>query len=238
MIEFIHKIPILTTILSGVFFVILHKAWRAKNKPAYFFWWMIGVLCYGLGTLTESLVGIFNWSEIVFKSWYILGALLGGFPLAQGSVYLIFKKSTADVMMYVVVSIILVASVLVILSPIDYSLVEPTRLTGRVLVWKNVRLITPFVNIYAFIFLVGGAAYSAYRYSKDPKFKNRFIGNIFIALGGLLPGIGGSFTKFGYTEVLYVTELLGIILIYIGYQSMRNDQTISIYQAQVIPRTS
>lgn len=234
MIEFIHKIPILTTILSAVFFVALYKHWVYKNRPSYLFWWMIGVLCYGLGTLTESIVGIFDWSEPVFKAWYILGALLGGFPLAQGSVYLIFKKHTADIMMIVVVSVIVIASILVLLSPIDYSLVEPTRLTGKVLIWKNVRLITPFVNIYAFIFLVGGAAYSAYRYSKDPQFKSRFIGNVFIAVGGLLPGIGGSFTKFGYTEVLYVTELLGIILIYMGYHTMKSDRTVSIYDAQAI----
>lgn len=233
MIEFIHKIPIVTTILSAFFFVILYNHWKFKNKPPYLFWWMIGVLCYGLGTLTESIVGIFQWSEPVFKSWYILGALLGGFPLAQGSVYLIFQKRTANIMMYGVVSIIVIASILVLLSPIDYSLVESTRLTGKVLVWKNVRLITPFVNVYAFIFLVGGAVYSAYRYSRDIQFKNRFIGNIFIAVGGLLPGIGGSFTKFGYTEVLYVTELLGIILIYMGYYTMKQDRTISIYEAQV-----
>jgi hypothetical protein len=233
MIQFIHKIPIATTILSGVFFIILYKHWESKNKPSYLFWWMIGVLCYGLGTLTESIVGIFQWSEPVFKSWYVLGALLGGFPLAQGSVYLIFRKRTADIMMYIVVSIIVVASVLVWLSPIDFSLVEPSRLTGSVLVWKNVRLITPIVNMYAFIFLVGGAVYSAYHYSKDRTFKNRFIGNIFIALGGLLPGIGGTFTKFGYTEVLYVTELVGIILIYMGYHTMKQDRTISIYDAQI-----
>lgn len=232
MIGFIHKIPILTTILSALFFVILYKHWVYKNKPSYLFWWMIGVLCYGLGTLTESIVGIFHWSEPVFKSWYILGALLGGFPLAQGSVYLIFQKRTANIMMYVVMSVIIIASVLVILSPIDYSLVESTRLTGKVLVWKNVRLITPFVNVYAFVFLVGGAVYSAYRYSRDIQFENRFIGNIFIALGGLLPGIGGSFTKFGYTEVLYVTELLGIILIYRGYHTMKQDHTISIFEVQ------
>lgn len=233
MIELIHKIPILTTILSSIFFVILYDHWKFKNKPSYLFWWMIGVLCYGLGTLTESIVGIFQWSEPVFKSWYILGALLGGFPLAQGSVYLIFQNRTANIMMYVVVSIIVIASILVLLSPIDYSMVESTRLTGKVLVWKNVRLITPFVNIYAFIFLVGSAVYSAYRYSRDIQFKSRFIGNIFIAAGGLLPGIGGSFTKFGYTEVLYVTELLGIILIYMGYHTMKQDRTISIYEAQV-----
>ncbi len=234
MITFIHKIPILTTILSAVFFVILYNHWQWKNKPSYLFWWMIGVLCYGLGTLTESIVGIFQWSEPVFKSWYILGALLGGFPLAQGSVYLIFQKRTANIMMYVVVTIIVIASVLVLLSPIEYSLVEPTRLTGKVLVWKNVRLITPFVNIYAFIFLVGGAAYSAYRYSKDALYKSRFVGNVFIAMGGLLPGIGGSFTKFGYTEVLYVTELVGIILIYLGYHTMKRDRSISIYEVQTV----
>jgi hypothetical protein len=177
-------------------------------------------------------VGLFGWSEPVFKAWYILGALLGGFPLAQGSVFLMFKKRTANMMMAVVVTIILIASVLVILSPLDYSLVEPTRLTGKVLIWKKVRLITPFVNIYAFIFLVGGAFYSAYRYSKEASYKNRFIGNLLIALGGLLPGIGGSFTKFGYTEVLYVTELMGIVLIYFGYANMRKDKTLSVYEVQ------
>lgn len=232
LIEIIHKIPILTTVLSAIFFVMLYNHWNAKGRPSYLFWWTLGVLCYGLGTLTESIVGIFGWSAVVFKSWYILGALLGGFPLAQGSVYLMFSKRTADIMGGVVVAIIIVASVLVILSPINYELVEPTRLTGRVLGWSKVRLITPFVNIYAFIFLVGGAFYSAYRYSKDSVYRNRFLGNLFIAFGGLLPGIGGSFTKFGYTEVLYVTELTGIILIYLGYVTIRKDSTLSIYSVQ------
>ena len=39
-----------------------------------------------------------------------------------------------------------------------------------------------------------------------------------IASGALLPGIGGSFTRFGYTEVLYVTEFIGIILMFTGYR--------------------
>jgi len=131
------------------------------------------------------------------------------------------------------IGIILAATILVLLSPIDHSLVEPTRLTGKVLVWKKVRWITPFINVYSFIFLVGGAFYSAYRYSKDSTYKNRFWGNLFIAVGGLLPGIGGSFTKFGFTEVLYVTELLGIVLIFIGYRIIRSGASISIFEAQL-----
>ena len=43
-------------------------------------------------------------------------------------------------------------------------------------------------------------------------------GNVVIAVGAILPGIGGSFTRAGYTEVLYVTEFVGIILIYAGYR--------------------
>ena len=35
---------------------------------------------------------------------------------------------------------------------------------------------------------------------------------------GLLPGIGGTFTRFGHVEVLYVTELAGLLLIYLGYR--------------------
>jgi hypothetical protein len=193
---------------------------------------MLGVICYGLGTVTESIVGLSGWNAWVFKAWYILGALLGGFPLAQGSVFLMFEKPVANRMMLAISTVIIIASAGVLLSPLNYELVEPTRLTGKVLGWTWIRYCTPVINIYAFIFLVGGAGYSAYKYSKDPIYKSRFQGNLLIALGGLLPGIGGSFTKLGYTEVLYVTELFGIVLIYLGYVIIRNDTTISVYQRQ------
>jgi hypothetical protein len=36
---------------------------------------------------------------------------------------------------------------------------------------------------------------------------SRVIANVLIAIGAILPGIGGTATRMGYTEVLYVTEL-------------------------------
>jgi hypothetical protein len=56
------------------------------------------------------------------------------------------------------------------------------------------------------------------RYRADTATRNRFIGNVLIAVGALLPGIGGSATRLGHTEVLYVTELMGIILIWMGFR--------------------
>ena len=106
------------------------------------------------------------------------------------------------------------------------------KLNGNVLEWNFIRLITPFINIYAVIFLVGGAFYSAAKYFKHKEFKGRFWGNVLIAIGGILPGIGGTATKFGYTYVLYITELLGLLLIFAGYQIIRNDRSLSVHENQ------
>lgn len=217
----ISYIPFLTTIFSAFFLYQLVQHYATKRKSAYILWWAVGVLFYGLGTLVESLFTIYGWSEPIFKAWYILGALLGGAPLAQGTVHLLLKPKTANRLSILLIVVILLAATFVILSPVDYNLAPTGKLSGKVLEWYWVRLITPFINLYAFVFLVGGAIWSAYKYTSQKR--KRFIGNIYIGIGGLLPGIGGSFSKFGHTEVLYVTEFLGLLLIYIGYRMISTD---------------
>ena len=215
--EPVHYLPIATTILASVFAAVLWRRWRARGG-AHLLAWCIGVLTYAAGTLTESLITLNGWSPGVFRAWYITGALLGGMPLAQGTVYLLLSRRTAHILTSIIIPVVLIASVCVILSPIDYSLVEAHRPTGKVFEWQWVRSFSPFINLYAVIFLIGGAILSAFRFRRDSAMRHRFIGNVFIAIGAILPGIGGSFTRFGYTEVLYVTELIGLSLIFVGYR--------------------
>jgi hypothetical protein len=230
--SWIHYIPIATTLFSIYFLVILYRHWQQKKEAMYIFWWMLGVLFYGAGTVTESINTLAGFSVANFRAWYILGALLGGAPLAQGTVYLLLKRKTANILSAILITIVLVAAFLVILSPVHPELIENNRMTGKILEWKFVRFITPFINLYAFTFLVGGAVYSAIKYAKDKQFRNRFLGNIFIAIGGLLPGIGGSFTKFGFIEVLYVTEFVGLLFIFLGYQVIKEDRSVSLHANQ------
>ena len=173
---------------------------------------------YGVGTFTEAAVTILGWQEPLFRAWYISGALLGGAPLAQGTVYLLLKRRTANILATVLLLFVAVAATCVLLTPIDYAAVETYRLSGRVMEWSWVRLFSPFINTYAFIFLVGGAILSAIRYRRDPAMYHRYVGNALIAVGALLPGIGGTATRMGYVEVLYVTEFVGLILIWMGYR--------------------
>jgi hypothetical protein len=216
--SFVHYIPIATSIFALWFGAVILRRWRDRRSGPHLAWWGFGVLMYGVGTITESLTTLFGWHEPVFRAWYISGALLGGAPLAQGTVYLLLSRRVANRLTAVLVTAVAVAATFVLLTPIDMSLVEPHRLSGRVMEWTWVRAFSPFINLYAAIFLIGGAILSAVRFHGVPGMRHRFIGNVFIAVGALLPGIGGSFTRFGHVEVLYVTELIGILLIYVGYR--------------------
>ena len=89
-------IPVLTTLFSVFFLSRIVPHYLAKRSP-YLLWWTLGVLTFGLGTLTESINAIFGWSEWNTKVWYIVGALLGGYPLAQGTIYLLMNKRFADI---------------------------------------------------------------------------------------------------------------------------------------------
>ena len=213
----VHYLPIATSILAFLMAPQLFRRYRERGG-LHLLWWGAGIVLYGVGTVTESLTTLLGWQEPVFRAWYISGALLGGAPLAQGTVYLLLPRRTADRLTVLLLTVIGVAAVCVLLSPIAHDRVETYRLSGRVFEWAWVRRFSPFINSYAFLFLVGGAAWSAWHFRGQPALRHRVVGNVFIALGGLLPGIGGSFTRFGHVEVLYVTELIGLALIWVGYR--------------------
>jgi len=211
-------LPVVTTLFSLAFAALLLRRWAARGHAPHYLVWAIGVLVYGAGTFTEAFTSLFGWREGVFRAWYISGALLGGAPLAQGTVYLLLRRRTAHVLTACLVTVVAVAAACVLASPVNASLAEAHRLSGKVLAWPWVRAFSPFINTYALVFLVGGAVVSAVRYSRRRETHHRFVGNVLIAVGALLPGIGGAATRFGYVEVLYVTELIGLCLIYAGYR--------------------
>lgn len=215
----VHYIPLVTTVVAVIFAPIVFRRWQEKRPAPHLWWWSLGIALYGVGTLTESLTTLFGWNEWVFRSWYVSGALLGGAPLAQGTAYLLLSRRKAHAFSAILLTVVTCASVFVWLTPIQHDLVESHRLTGAVMQWQWVRGFSPFINIYAFILLVGGAAWSAWEFRLSDAHRHRFVGNLLIAVGALLPGIGGTATRFGHTEVLYVTELAGLCLIWLGYRA-------------------
>jgi hypothetical protein len=217
MVQPVHYVPIATTVLSAAFaFLLLHRYARRRSGP-HLLWWAGGILCYGLGTALESAVTLAGNSPGLNKAWYIAGALLGGYPLAQGTVYLLLSRRVAHGLSALTVPFIVFFAVMVILSPTDMSALEVHRPGGKALGWQWIRAFTPIINVYALIFLMGGAALSAVRYAQNVSTMSRAIGNALIALGALMPAIGGTMAKMGRVEWLYVGEFFGLLFIWAGY---------------------
>ena len=230
---FVHYLPLITTVVAIGFVSILWKHWGRKRDARYLMWWTIGVGLYGVGTLTEALTTVFGWSEPVFRAWYVSGALLGGAPLAQGTVYLLLPRRIADRLAVALVTYIAIAAAFVVSTPIETGAIETHRLSGYVLEWQWVRLFSPLVNLYAVVFLIGGAIWSAWRYWRRGGAPSRVSGNVLIAVGAILPGVGGSFARAGWVEVLYVTELIGLLLIWAGYRQIVGDRAVSVHESQL-----
>ena len=97
------------------------------------------------------------------------------------------------------------------------SLHTGSEMSGHAIVSEGVRTLTPFFNIYGTLALVGGAAYSAFLFWRKKVLLHRTIGNVLIALGAILPAFGGTFSRMGVPGALYVGELLGAVILFIGF---------------------
>jgi hypothetical protein len=177
------------------------------------------MLLYAVGGLCEAYNGAFGWNDLAFRLWYACGAFLAAAWLGQGTLFLLGRRAwwvAALAGMLALASAY--AVVRVFAAQLDPTLVaQGGPLTGRVIVGKGVRTLTPFFNVYGTLALVGGAVWSALMFARKRVLPHRVAGNILIAVGALMPAIGGSFSRLGLENILYASELLGAILMFIGF---------------------
>lgn len=228
MLEALHYLPIGSTLISGLFILTLLRRAKLREYPPHLIWWAVGVFFYGLGTLLESAITLTGNTLLLNRLWYWAGAILGAYPLATGSVYLLHKRRLAHALTAVSMVFVVVGTVGVFFTPLIAENLNPVKPDGNVIAWTWIRFpITPVINFYAAFFLIGGAIVSSLRFFESPGMRRRAYGTALIAMGAILPGIGGSLAKVGldgdmstggFVEALYLGEFLGIILIWWGYE--------------------
>jgi hypothetical protein len=177
---------------------------------------------YGIGGFCEAYYGAFGWHPLVFRLWYLFGAILVAAWLGQGTVYLLAKRRWADVLMAILSVASLFALIRVSTAELDPSLMTTSvhtgsELSGHAIVTPGVRVLTPFFNLYGTVTLVGGAVWSAWIFFRKRILLHRAIGSILIAVGAVFPALGGTFSRFGVAGALYLGEFLGAIVMFAGF---------------------
>jgi hypothetical protein len=214
-------VPFISAIISFIFAFFVFNRYRKKGG-AHLLLWGLGMTFYGIGGFCEAYFGALGWNPLIFRMWYLFGAILVAAWLGQGTVYLLAKRRWANVTMVILGLGSLYATIRIFGAEIDPSLLTTSvhtgsELSGHAIVTPGIRTLTPLFNIYGVVTLVGGAVYSAWIFYRKRVLLHRTIGNILIAVGALAPAFGGSFSRFGVPGALYMGELIGAILMFAGF---------------------
>jgi vacuolar-type H+-ATPase subunit I/STV1 len=230
-------IPLTSAIICFIFAGLVFQRYLQKHHTHNLLW-AIGILFYGIGGACEAYYGFFGWNPLVFRLWYLFGAILVAAWLGQGTVYLLAKPRIANIFMGILATGSLYAIYRVFTARLDPSLMTSSlhtgsELSGSAIVSEGVRNLTPFFNLYGTVTLVGGALYSAFLFWRKRVLLHRVIGNVLIATGAILPAFGGTFSRFGIPGALYITELLGAILLFIGFMRATTPMRAEVQVTQV-----
>lgn len=214
-------IPYLSTLVTLAFTVAVYNRYRQRGGM-HLLLWAFGLLLYGLGTLSEVILSM-TYQVTVLRVWYLTGAMLTAAWLGQGTVHLLVRKgNAAKVSTWVLGAVSLLALVLVFAAPVlsgSYDVTRPASEQYKDFLTRGglTIFLTILLNIYGTLTLVGGAIYSAFLFWRKKILANRMFGNILIAAGALSPAVGGSLLKAGMADMLYLSEFIGAILMYIGF---------------------
>jgi len=214
-------LPFISCVISFIFAFLVFRRYLAR-KGAHLLLWGIGLLLYGVGGFCEAYYGAFGWHALIFRLWYLCGAILVAAWLGQGTVYLLANRKWANGLMVLLVLGSLYGLLRVFGAQLDPGLMTTSihtgsELSGHAITTSGVRILTPFFNLYGTVTLVGGAAWSAWIFWRKRVLLHRAIGNILIAGGALAPAFGGAFSRFGVPGALYLGELLGVVLMFAGF---------------------
>ena len=218
-----HYLPFISTLVTFAFATAVFIRYLRRHGP-HLLMWTIGLVFYGIGTLSEVLLA-FTFSGLVLKLWYLSGAMLTAAWLGQGTVHLLIRRrGVAWTLTGILAAISLVAATLVLsasLTPAasSYNVAQAISSQYQDILTRGGTTIalTIILNIYGTLTLVGGAIYSAVIFFRKHVLVNRMIGNVLIAVGALAPAMAGSFVKLGLVDGLYLSELVGVVLMYIGF---------------------
>ena len=83
-------LPGLTSILALVLGVALLDQWRERRQPFQLIW-AVGMLFFGIASGCEALGTAFGWTEPIYRTWYLTGALWTAGWLGLGTAFLLSR---------------------------------------------------------------------------------------------------------------------------------------------------
>ncbi len=228
--EIVRLLPFASTTVVFVFaFLVLNH--YAQKQGLHLLLWGIGLVMYGLGTFAEAYLA-FGYTPFVLHLWYLFGAVLTPAWLGQGTVYLLVRRARiANILLVILTLASLFALVKVYSLPTQNELYDiglPVSAQYQRVMERDglTRALVGIFAGYGTLALVGGALYSAYIFWRKRIMPQRVMGNVLIAAGALSPALGGVLVARNLGDYLFASELLGAIIMFIGFRLATTQQPV------------
>lgn len=201
-------IPLIAAIISFIFGIGLVKQYRLKKQP-FQTWWASAMFLYSFATLMEAYANLFAFGTISYKLYYFAAVSLVA-VMASGQMYL-FSKSAGRWFGIGTLLIMLLFAILLVGAPTDVSVfaqqditVAGTALGSPVRPWFPILL-----SAIPGVIMIVGPLLSWW--------KSRKKAPLYIAAGALVLSMAGESAKLGFPDLLIVSELIGISIMYFGF---------------------
>lgn len=198
--------------------LVAWDGWR-RPKPDKAAWAIsFGLFAAANGAEVAGAVG--GWTPLLARAYYLSGATLVVGFLALGQLYLLAPKRTAAVGPGIALLVVALAGSLVWAAPIDDARLAAD---GWDALERGGALKATAIGLNAggTLVVVGGALVSAWRFLRRGIQRHRAIGCVLIAVGTLIVASGGTLTRLGRPEYLYVAMAVGVAVIFAGYLEAR-----------------
>lgn len=191
-------------ILSSLLSFYLTKEYTVRKQKSYLYWG-IGMWIFALTDLLEVYFAFGLYSQAAAQIYLFLSALLV-IPLAMGSLQLI--KSGMIRIGYFGYSVITA----LLLAYFTFTAPVPNMVSGYIVngnIPINVIIYSSLITFPAMVVLIGVAA-AGYLKTRRKKL-------LWIVLGVLMLGAGGTLYIASFPLSLYVGEFLGIVMLWLGF---------------------
>jgi hypothetical protein len=185
--------------------------------------WVIAFAVFAVAAGTEFAGSLTGWTPTLARIYYLTGAVLIVGYLALGELYLLAGRQIARFAPGATLLVTAVAATVVFNASVDQ-----TRLAGDG--WEAIargpalKALAISLNAGGTLVVIGGALYSAWRFRRSGTHRHRMIGCVLVAVGTLVAASGGTLTRLGHDEYLYIGIAAGVAIIFAGYLETRRPE--------------
>ena len=211
--------PLAAAVIAAVFAaMLLLRAVRSRHPADAM--WSVALAMYAAASFAMFMGVRSGWTSAEFRTYWLLGAILTVPYLAQGELYLLARRSMANVLF-----VVLLFGTAFAVSRIRTAPIIAQHLSERFPLGREVfgsgsaaHRLPQLYSIPAYVVLVIGALWSAWRMRGSRGLRHRFVGTLLIAAGATVVAVGsGIGAAFEIVPLFSATLVTGVVLMMAGF---------------------